>query len=358
MPWNGSGVASPPGADYPAVSLTVISSSVRNALDADIYTSLSNCITKDGQQTVTANIPMGGFKVTGLGLGTASTDAASVQNANALAMCEFRLTVVTGNPVGSAAAATTLFFSPYKGNRIALFDGTNWNMRSSAEMSIAVPNTTSQMYDVFCWDNAGVPTLELLAWTNDTTRATALTTQNGVLSKTGALTRRYVGSMRTTTVAGQTEDDVLARFVWNYYNRIERLMEVTPAASTWNYTTATIRQANADTLNQLNFIVGFDEQPVKAEWNIAVSNTNTGVVVASGVSLDLTNSFGGSFVGSATVTTAISNGLLMLNSRWIGLTGVGRHFLAALEYSTATGTTTWSSNLTAFRGILTGTVWG
>lgn len=357
MPWNGSGVYSPPGAYYPAVSLTVISSVNRNAMDADIATGLSNCITKDGQQTVTANIPMGGFKVTGLGLGTSNTDAASVQNSNSLDMCEFRLTLTTGNPIGSAGAATTLFFSPYKGNRISLFDGTNWNMRSSAEFSIAVPATTSQMYDVFCFDNAGVPTLELLAWTNDTTRATALTTQNGVLCKTGALTRRYVGSMRTTTVSGQTEDTTLNRFVWNYYNRIPRVMQVAPAAATWNYTTATIRQANADTLNQLNFIVGWDEVPIRADLNVAVSNTNTGVVVASGISLDLTNSFGGSFPAPATCTTAIANGMQTLVSRWTGLTGVGRHFLAMLEWSTATGTTTWTSSATAFHGILTGEVW-
>jgi hypothetical protein len=45
-------------------------------LTADLATGLSTALTKDGQTTPTANIPMGTFKLTGLGAGTAATDAA------------------------------------------------------------------------------------------------------------------------------------------------------------------------------------------------------------------------------------------------------------------------------------------
>ncbi len=38
-------------------------------------TGLSNCITKDGQQTVIANIPFAGYKITGLGNGSAPADS-------------------------------------------------------------------------------------------------------------------------------------------------------------------------------------------------------------------------------------------------------------------------------------------
>ena len=41
-------------------------------------TGLSNCITKDGQTTLTANIPFSTYKLTGLGSGTARTDAITV----------------------------------------------------------------------------------------------------------------------------------------------------------------------------------------------------------------------------------------------------------------------------------------
>lgn len=43
-----------------------------------IATGLSTCITKDGQTTITANIPFANYKITGLGNGTARSDAINV----------------------------------------------------------------------------------------------------------------------------------------------------------------------------------------------------------------------------------------------------------------------------------------
>ena len=78
MPFNGSGAFSPPGADFPAVANTLIESAKFNNVVNDIATGLTTCITKDGQTTVTANIPLGGNKITGLAAATARTDAASI----------------------------------------------------------------------------------------------------------------------------------------------------------------------------------------------------------------------------------------------------------------------------------------
>lgn len=64
MPFNGSGVYSPPSADFPAVSGTVILAAKFNSVVNDMSTGISTCITKDGQTTPTANLPMGGFKHT------------------------------------------------------------------------------------------------------------------------------------------------------------------------------------------------------------------------------------------------------------------------------------------------------
>ena len=38
------------------------------------------CVTKDGQTTITANIPMNGFTLTGLTMGSALTEAASIKD--------------------------------------------------------------------------------------------------------------------------------------------------------------------------------------------------------------------------------------------------------------------------------------
>lgn len=341
MSLNGSGVYSPNIAGQPVVAGTVISATVFNALMNDMATALSTALYKDGQQTVTANIPMSGFKFTGLGLGTSTTDAARMDNANVLNMCEFRLTLTTGTPVTTSdvTGATTVYASPYKGNSIALYDGTNWVKRTSAEMSIAIPVAALTMYDVFCYDNSGTPTLELAAWTNTTTRATALVMQNGVLCKTGALTRRYLGSFLTTAVAGQTSDSLTNRLVWNYYNRVRRPMRVLEATDSWTYTTATLRQANAATTNQLNFVIGVSEDAVSANVQVVAANSGSTTYLVA-VGLDSITAKATGCVNS--FTTASSAGVSQtLTASVTTFPGVGFHYLSWLEYSTASGTTTW-----------------
>jgi len=78
MSFNGSGTFVINSSGQPVVANTVISTTVFNALTADLATGLSTCITKDGQTTPTANIPMGTFKLTGLGVGSAATDSATL----------------------------------------------------------------------------------------------------------------------------------------------------------------------------------------------------------------------------------------------------------------------------------------
>ena len=58
-------------------SIPITASRVDAEMDG-MATGLSNCITKDGQTTISANIPFNSFKATGLGVGTARTDAITV----------------------------------------------------------------------------------------------------------------------------------------------------------------------------------------------------------------------------------------------------------------------------------------
>jgi hypothetical protein len=71
-------------AGNPVTTNTTISSTWANNTLNDIATNgLSLCVLKDGSQTITANIPMASFKLTGLGAGTAATDAANLSQAQA-----------------------------------------------------------------------------------------------------------------------------------------------------------------------------------------------------------------------------------------------------------------------------------
>lgn len=255
---------------------------------------------------------------------------------------DFRLTLTTATPVTTAdvTGAVTIFCTPYKGNRIDLFDGTNWNRRTSAEFSLALGTLTGTLpYDVFCFDNAGVPTLEFLAWTNTTTRATALALQDGVLSKTGALTRRYMGTF-FTTAATTTEDSIGNRYLFNMYNRVLRNCRQTTLENTvsWTYTTATWRQANANANNQFNVVIGFADQLINVYVSACASN-GAANALGTGVGVDVTNA------NSATVWGAlppVAGSAVNPNAWYRAYPTVGKHTYAWLEFSTASGTTVWS----------------
>jgi hypothetical protein len=254
--------------------------------------------------------------------------------------CNGRLSLTTAVPVTTAdvTAATTLYWVPYQGNQIALYNGSSWVVFAQAQLSIAVPATTNQMYDVFIDYNAGTPVLTLTAWTNDTTRATALTMQDGVYVLTGSTGKRYVGSFRTTGVVGQTEDSAAKRYVFNYTNRVTRQLSVNASGTSyWTYTTAAWRQAAGNSAFQLDVVVGVAEEAIQAVVSVAASNSTGGMDYYVGIGYDSTTAPLVKNIGQMpanlnhVMTVALSH-----------IPAAGRHYYAWCEYSYNVGTTTWT----------------
>lgn len=134
-----------------------------------------------------------------------------------------RLTLLSGNPVtfSNQSAKGTVYYTPYNGNIIALYDGTGWNLHEFTELSLTLTATSGKNYDIFLFDNSGVLTLSTEVWTDDSTRATAIARQDGVPVKSGAATYRYLGTIRATGT-NQTSDTASIRGVWNFDNRVKR----------------------------------------------------------------------------------------------------------------------------------------
>lgn len=455
---------------------TVISSTAFNTLTADLATGLSTCVLKDGTQTLTANIPMSTFKLTGLASGSARTDSINVGQvedgfpnyvgtvggtadvitltpspaitayaagqrftfiasganttnvtvatsglaARALTkygsvalvasdipsgalvtivddgtryqidkidfrtaavtvagtwtfsatplvenlingVCEGRATFTTGVPVTTSdvTAAETVYFTPYKGNRIGLYDGTNWELHTFAELSIDIPDAT-QMQDMYIYSNSGTPTIELTTWTNDTTRATAITLQNGVYSKTGALTRRYVAAFYSTTAGnGQSEDSVAKRYLSNYYNRVLRPMRVVEGTNTWTYSTAAFQQTNAAAANQLDFVVGVREDIVKAQAIGISSSATADLTTATGIGLDSTTVNSAQILGSRSTPGGGASNIASTIAEYEETIAVGKHLLVWLEYASG-ATVTWygDNGGSIIQSGITGEIWG
>jgi hypothetical protein len=62
-----------------------------------------------------------------------------------IAICNGRLTLTSGVPVTSSdvTAATSVYFTPYNGNRIGLFNGHSWEIHSFPELNLSTTSLTA-----------------------------------------------------------------------------------------------------------------------------------------------------------------------------------------------------------------------
>lgn len=250
----------------------------------------------------------------------------------------FRLTLTSGLPVTTAdvIGAANIYLTPYTGNTISLFDGTSWINLQSAEVSLALAALVAgRPYDVFVRNVGGVPTLSAVAWTNDTTRATGLSYQDGVLVQTGGATLRYVGTFYTTAV-NTTEDSNQNRYLWNYYNRIKKVLYKAGTAANWVYGVGAWRQANADVTNKVQVVSGFSEDSIslRVDSNITAAAISTAFI---GIGLDSTAATS-SIGGVASCNAGFTN---TIHSPYESVLTPGRHALNWIENAVSGVATTY-----------------
>jgi hypothetical protein len=245
--------------------------------------------------------------------------------------CEGRLTLSTGVPVTTAdvLAATTLYYTPYNGNRFASYVSGKWQLATFAELSLSLAGLAANTnYDVFVYLAAGVPTLITYSWTSSgagtSTRNHPIVLQDGVWVRNAAAHLRYLGTIRITGTIGQCEDSVTKRFVWNTYNQTLSEFNKTITGG-HTYETATWRSWNANDTARVEWVCG------QIADLLAVVESTQRVQGSVSAMLDATNA--GSFMGSvANENAAYVRASVMRRT----LVAAGYHFLQAVE-SGATG---------------------
>ena len=254
--------------------------------------------------------------------------------------CDGRLTLTSGVPVTTASVtnATTIYLTPYVGNRCALYDGTNWRHVTFSEASWSLGTEAANTnFDLFAYLVGTTLTLESVDWANQYDRQINLTRQNGVLVRSNAVTRRYLGTYRTTATIGETEDSFERRLVWNVAHRVPRLMRVLDDTNTWTYSTNNYRQANANTANLLSFVVG-DTQLISASARAHASNpigdSLAYTAIGDGTSgMALARSF-----ASVMETTGL---VRAITAEVQDYARIGMHTWVWLERASGSTTTTW-----------------
>ena len=109
MPFNGSGTYTLP-AGNPVTTGTTISSTTTNNTNSDIATALTNCLTRDGQSTPSADLPMNSHKLTELAAGTSNGDSVRFEQVQYLANVSGAGTV--GQVLTSAGSGSPTWNNP------------------------------------------------------------------------------------------------------------------------------------------------------------------------------------------------------------------------------------------------------
>lgn len=285
-----------------------------------------------------------------------------------------RLTLSTGVPVmtSTVSGATSMYYTPYNGNVIPIYDGVSWTATQFNEISVLLTDTTknpaaigaSKVNDWFVWNDSGTIRISHGPdWTNDTTRSagTALARINGVLTNNVAITNgpaqnrgTYVGTSRSNGsstidfIFGAAASGGTAGFfgVWNYYNRVLAVSTVTDSGANYTYAVATTRQARASAGNQVTVVQGFQEDGIAASlYGEVIAPAGAGNNGAMGIGLDSTTAF---FAGRVIVyTNAAAQVVGDCCQSFTLYPGIGVHTITSLEIAGA-GTCTFdvgSSNI-------------
>lgn len=274
-----------------------------------------------------------------------------------------RLTLASGTPIMTTTVigAINIYYTPYIGQAVPIYDGSNFYMTDiGGELVNVLTDATtnpaavviSTVYDLFVWNNNGVPTLSRgPAWTSGTARSagTALTRVRGILVNNAAITNgpaqyqgTYVGSFTTNgatpTVSWQLGSAAalggLGIFhLWNMYNRVTVQTRVTDTSAPYTYTAAVVRPANNSSNNSIRYTIGWPEEPPTFYYQQNVTTAAlAGATAQVSIGDDSSVAFelGGTYFAAQAAIAATGTLDVMYNKN-LSETLIGNHTAFALE---------------------------
>lgn len=258
------------------------------------------------------------------------------------ALNNFRITNDFTTPISpDRTAFNTIFLEPYNGLVIALWFGSAWyhvTMPPAQHQSVNLSGATAGVpTDIFAVQNGFTAlNLEIAHWSSPTARATALTQQDGVWVKSGAVTRRYLGTVLPdsattyTHVANPASGSKAVCGIWNADNRIRAAFTYLPSFASAPPVATNVWEAyGGATTPHIQGLVGLAQNAVSFRIDATANPSSSGETAVS------------VGVGSTTVPNGTRtkigglNQILSINGSYSYLPAVGRSDYNMLSFSSS-----------------------
>jgi len=299
-------------------------------------------------------------------------------NALAVPFPQGRITTSTGVPVdtrNSSTGVTTIYYTPYVGRYVPIYNGTRFVMSDiGGELSCDLTDNTKSpaaaaadtLYDLFVWNDSGTYRLSRgPAWTTSTDgsgdRGTgAGTTQltqftNGMYANAVAITNgpgqylgTYVGTIKTngsSAVALYIRDSAAGGVTlrcgyWNAWNAQKLTLAGYDTTASHTYTTTAFRQWNGATTFRAYLVVGVARDRGTARFLCDVDG--------NGVSAAINIGFNSTTVGYGNNGTSSTSDQTQVASFASFFPAVGSHYLNPLEYGNASTPIFYGASVSSF----------
>lgn len=248
------------------------------------------------------------------GVITAATNATPISITSAgHGLSDDMLVTITGATGNTAANGTW---------RIDVIDVNTFTLKN-------LDNTNSSGNGVFSgtanWERAD----------QNTSRATAITLEDGRYVKSGDKTRLLLGTGRTGTTAGRLTDGESRRRLSNVYNRVARTLSAVIPASSYTASSTVVPANNTLAFGEsrVDFVNAIDEEPIYYLWNCNChGGNNSGAFAQVLLALDNTTN---QDADSASRSTFDGPAVALINRRMT----VGYHFIQKSVVRGGTATT-------------------
>lgn len=317
-----------------------------------------------------------------------ATVASSAGGSSSLVQPQGYLNLVgaaSGNVVqtGDVTGTLTIFYSPYNGNTIPIWNGSVFRTVVFSELTAtltAAASSANAIQDECVFSNNGVPTLVTgPAWTTPTAgagnrgtgagtaqitrlqgiwvNAVTITGYNGLSSYSIPANQcTIVGSISIDNNAGQVSafrsyGQNRKNGFWNFYNRQPIYMIAGDNTGSWSYTTNAWREADNAASNGLQVFTGLAEEAFtlgRAGFVGGTMTTNTKTAGAVGIGYNSLTSPSGeigqfSFTNSTASTIVYSSSV---NARFLAQPSLGINAVTAIENGLGADVATWNGTQT------------